>query len=150
MKPLALIVLALAGIAAGETKLGKPLTLTEPIGIDKLTERPDKYLGKVVQVKGKATDVCQAMGCWTVLTDAASGKTVRIKVEDGEIVFPKDLVGKTVVAEGKLAKVELTKEQAIAQARHEAEENGRKFDPASIKSGKIYYQIEGTGAVILE
>jgi hypothetical protein len=70
-------------------------------------------------------------------------------VEDGVIVFPKDSIGKQVLAEGKLVKVELTKDQAIAQAKHLAEEQGRKFDPASITSGKTSYQLTGTGARLL-
>jgi hypothetical protein len=90
------------------------------------------------------------MGCWMELVDPASGKGVRIKVNEGEIVFPKEAVGKTAIAEGKFARLVLSKEQAIAQAKHEAEENGRKFDPASITSGRTMYQIQGTGAAILE
>jgi hypothetical protein len=88
------------------------------------------------------------MGCWMNLT-SDSGKMVRIKVNDGEIVFPKDSAGKMAVAEGKFSKTELTKEQAIAQAKHEAEENKKKFNEASITSSKTTYQIQGSGAVIL-
>jgi hypothetical protein len=54
------------------------------------------------------------------------------------------------VAEGTLAKIEMTKEQALAQAKHEAEENHKKFDPASVKGPVTIYQIQGTGAVILQ
>jgi hypothetical protein len=71
-------------------------------------------------------------------------------VNDGEIVFPKSHVGKMVVAEGTLKKIVMTKEQAIARAKHEAEEQGRKFNPESIKSGVTVYQIQGTGAVLLD
>jgi hypothetical protein len=42
----------------------------------------------------------------------------------------------------------MTKEQAIAQLKHEAEENGKKFDPASVTGPVTAYQIAGTGAVI--
>jgi len=84
------------------------------------------------------------------LLDPATNKSIRIKVEEGVIVFPPEAVGKTAIAEGKLAKLVLTKEQAIAQAKHEAEMNDRKFDPASITSGVTIYQIQGTGAVVLE
>jgi hypothetical protein len=149
-KSLCLLAAAFAMIAAGETKLGKPLEAKETIGIDKLMADPDAWVGRTVQVKGRATDVCQMMGCWTVLADPATGKSVRIKVKDGEIVFPKDLTGKTVLAEGKFSKQVLTREQAVAQARQEAEENKRKFDPASIKSGVTIYQVQGSGAVILD
>lgn len=144
----ALCLIAVTGLAA-DTPLGKPLTLKEPTPIPEVLAAADKYVGKTVQVKGRATEVCQMAGCWTSLVDDASGKMLRIKVNDGEIVFPKEAVGKTVVAEGVLKKFELTREQAVARAKHEAEEQGRKFNPASIKTGTVFYQIQGTGAVVL-
>jgi Domain of unknown function (DUF4920) len=140
---------ALAACATAETRLGKPLTLNETIPLDKLLANPAKYVGKTVQVKGTVRDVCRMMGCWMEIADE-SGKAVRIKVNDGEIVFPKTAVGKTATAEGTFSKTELTREQALARARHEAEESGRKFDPASVKSGVTIYQIQGAGAVLDE
>jgi hypothetical protein len=150
MKVFFMTFLALAACMAAEVKLGKPLAVKQTTPIDKVLADPDQYAGKLVQVKGTVRDVCREMGCWTELVDSATGKWIRIKVNDGEIVFPKDSVGKTIVAEGKLVKIEQTKEEAIAQAKHEAEANKRKFDPASITAGRAYYQIQGTGAVILE
>jgi len=144
----ALLVFAACG--AAETKLGKPFTLNEPMSVEQLQAKTGERSGKVVQVKGKITEVCQMMGCWMALAGSDAGALIRIKVNDGDIVFPKEAVGKMAIAEGKLAKLELTKEQAIARARHEAEEQGRKFDPASIKSGRTIHQINGTGAVILD
>jgi hypothetical protein len=88
------------------------------------------------------------MGCWMQLVDPATGKAIRIKVNDGEIEFPKDGAGRTAVAEGVLVKMELSKERAIAEAKHEADEMGRKFDPASIKGPIVRYQIRGSGAVV--
>ncbi len=150
MKLFLITCLAFAAALAGEVKLGKPLTVKEATPIDKLVASPEQYVGKMVQVKGTMRDVCREMGCWTELLDPGSGKHIRVKVNDGEIVFPATAIGKTVIAEGKLAKVEQTREQAIAQAKHEAEANQRKFDPASITSGRTFYQIQGTGAVIVE
>lgn len=134
---------------AAEVKLGKPLALKEATPIATLTATPDPYVGKVVQVKGKVTEVCQMAGCWMNLVDPA-GKMVRIKVKDGDIVFPKDSIGKTAIAEGTFSKMEMTKEQAIAFQKHMAEENGKKFDPAKVKSGMTMFQLAGLGAVILE
>ena len=134
-------------LSAGEIKLGKPLTLKEPVTVATLLASPDKYLDKTVQVKGKITQVCQMMGCWMDLA-GDDGKTIHIKVNDGEIVFPKDSAGKTAIAEGKLTKTEVTREEATAQAKHQAEESGKKFDPATVKGG-VTYQIQGTGAVIV-
>jgi hypothetical protein len=142
-------ILALAVAAAGELKLGKPLALKDTVAIDQLLAKPADYVGKTVQVKGKITEVCQAMGCWMNLT-SDSGKMVRIKVNDGEIEFPKNSAGKIAIAEGTFSKSELTKDQAIATAKHEAEEMGKKFDPSTIKSGKTVYQIKGSGAVLLD
>ena len=135
-------------LPAADLKLGKPLTLTQASSVADLLGKPDPLVGKTVQVKGKVTEVCQMMGCWMALVDPDSGKSVRIKVNDGVIVIPKEAVGKMAVAEGSLSKLQLTKEQAIGRAKHEAEEQGRKFDPSTITSGQTIYQIQGSGIVI--
>lgn len=143
------LVLCSLACFAGEKKLGKPLTLDAQTPIAQILKSPDQYVDKTVQVKGRMTEVCEMAGCWTNLADA-DNKMIKVKVNDGEIVFPKDAIGKQAIAEGTLKKFTLTKEQAIARAKHEAEEQGRKFDPASVKSGTVIYQIAGTGAVVLE
>lgn len=146
------LVLIVAGTSlaiAAESKLGKPLTLDHASSIQQILQNPTEYTGKTVQVKGKITEVCQMMGCWMALVDQAdSTKSIRIQVKDGDIVFPKDAPGKIAVAEGTLIKQELSREQVIAKAKHEAGEQGRKFDPSKIKQGSTYYEIQGTGAVI--
>jgi len=139
---------ALFALSAADLKLGKPLTIKEPLPIAAVLAKPADYVGKTVQVKGKITEVCEMMGCWMDLTND-EGQKLRIKVNDGEIEFPKDSAGKMAVAEGRLDKLELTKEQAVARAEEEAKEKGRKFDPASVKGPVTIYQIQGTGAVIL-
>jgi hypothetical protein len=149
MKPTLVVFLALGLCLAGEVKLGRPLALKEATPIAKISADPEAFVGRTVQVTGKVVDVCQKMGCWMNLVDPAGGNPVRVKVKEGEIVFPKTAVGKVAVAEGKFTKLSLSREQAIAQARHEAEENGRKFDPATIFSARTIYQIDGTGAVII-
>jgi hypothetical protein len=144
---IAMALFAATLLFAAGLKLGKPLTLKEAMPLATLVSHADEYAGKTVQVKGKITSVCQMMGCWMELTND-EGQHVRIKVEDGEIVFPKDAAGKMAVAEGKFSKTELTREQTIARAKEEAEESGRKFDPSKVKSGMTLLQIQGTGAVI--
>src|SRR5688572_4691300 len=134
--------------AAAEMKLGKPLTLKEPMSIAALNAKPEPFVGKTVQVKGKVTEVCQMMGCWMALVDPDTQAMIRVKVQDGDIVFPKESVGKMALAEGKLIRLILSREQAIVRARHEAEEQGRKFDPSKITSGATIYQLQGSGASI--
>jgi len=137
-------------MAAAELKLGKPLTVKEPVSIEKIYSEPEKFVGKTVAVKGKITEVCQMMGCWMNLVDSASGKSIRIKVNDGEIEFPKNGAGKIAIAEGTLTKIELSKERAIAEAKHEADEMKKQFDPKSVTGPVTRYQIRGTGAVVLD
>ncbi len=149
MRLLAAILLT-GTVLVAEVKLGKPLELKDPVTIAEVFAKPENYVDKTVQVKGKVTEVCQMMGCWMALVDPASNKNIRVKVNDGEIVFPKDAAGKTAIAEGKLVKVSLTQEQAVAQAKHEADEQGRKFNPKSVKGPSVSYQIQGSGAVLLD
>src|SRR3954451_8387884 len=118
MRLLFVATLAVALLSAAEVKLGKPLTLKEPMPVAAVLAKPADYVGKTVQVKGQISEVCQMMGCWMDLTNDA-GQKIRIKVEDGEIEFPRDSAGKTAIAEGRFDKIELTREQAAARAEEE-------------------------------
>ncbi|MBI5085041.1 MAG: DUF4920 domain-containing protein [Acidobacteria bacterium] len=148
MRILITSILAATLVFAAGNQLGKPLTLKKQTAIATLSAKPAEFVGKAVQVKGKISEVCENMGCWMNLVDPETKTTVKIKVKDGEIVFPKDSVGKMAVAEGTFAKIEMSKDQAIEQAKHEAEEKKKKFDPASVTGPVTIYQIQGTGAVI--
>jgi hypothetical protein len=148
MKILLTLAAAATLLSAADIKLGKPLAGMEVVPIATLLAHPDNYAGKTVQVKGKITEVCQAMGCWMELANQ-DGQAIRVKVNDGEIEFPKDSAGKTAIAEGKFTKIVLTREQAVARAKEEAEEKGKPFDPASVKGGTTIYQVQGSGAVIV-
>jgi len=149
-KIIGIVCLGAGLVAAAEVKLGKPLTVKDPVSVEKIYAEPDKFLGKTVAVKGKITEVCQMMGCWMNLVDSSSGKMIRIKVNDGEIEFPKNGAGKIAIAEGTLMKIELSKQRAIAEAKHEADEMGRKFDPKAVTGPVTRYQIRGSGAVVLD
>src|ERR1041384_6725208 len=89
MKILSAVLASAILLSAAEVKLGKPLTGKEPMPLATLMTNANDYVGKTVQVRGKITEVCQMMGCWMDLTND-DGQKVKIKVNDGEIVFPKD------------------------------------------------------------
>jgi cytochrome c-type biogenesis protein CcmE len=136
-------------LATEGTVYGKGVTASEVVAISDLLAKPDTYVGKTVRVEGLITDVCPKRGCWMDLASDKEFQTVRIKVDDGEIVFPLDAKGKQAVAEGVFTKIEITKDQALEHAKHLAEEKGEKFDPAQAKDlPTAIYQIQGTGAVI--
>ena len=83
-------------------------------------------------VKGKVVEVCQAMGCWAKL-QREDGSSVMIKVKDHEFAMPKDIVGKTIVAEGSAE----VKETSVSMLKHYAEDAGKsKEEVAKIKEPK--------------
>jgi Domain of unknown function (DUF4920) len=52
-----------------------------------------------VKLVGKATEVCQAKGCWMTLP-IADGQQMRVRFRDYAFFVPKDLSGHTVVVSG--------------------------------------------------
>ena len=141
---LAIGVLALvAPLAAGETKLGTGVTLKDSTPIKALVDQPSAYVGKTLRVDGVATAVCTHMGCWmAVAAEGAEGtaedQTVRLKVDDGVIVFPVTAKGRKVSAEGMFEAVGsggVSKDAAIEHAAHDAKASQQ-------------YQLKATGAII--
>ena len=88
-----------------------PVSLTEAV----LPENHNKPL----RIEAKVEEVCQAKGCWMILTDGTNH--VRVTFRDYGFFVPKDIVGKTVMADGILAET-VTSE---ADARHYAEDAGK-------------------------
>ncbi len=133
---------------AGETTYGAGLTELEPIKLSELMDNPDPHVNKMVRVEGLVIDVCAKRGCWVELAGDREFESVRFKVNDGEIVFPVDAKGKRATLEGVFTATELTEEQAIARAKHHAEEQGKPFDPSTVAGKQMVYQIAGKGGVI--
>jgi hypothetical protein len=131
-----------------ESKLGSEITLTEKTKISDILAQPESYLDKTVLVEGEVLDVCPMMGCWLELKSDAGDERVKVKVKDGEIVFPMEAIGSTALVEGKVYKIELTQEKAEEHFQHVAEEKGEEFDPSTITGPMTIYQIKGLGAEI--
>jgi hypothetical protein len=131
-----------------ETKLGSDVTLTEKTNISDILANPEEYLDQTVLVEGEVLEVCPMMGCWMELKSDVEGEKIKIKVKDGEIVFPQEAIGSTALVEGKVYKIELTHEKAIEYFEHMAEEKGEKFDSSSVTGPITIYQIKGLGAEI--
>ena len=132
-----------------ETKYGKPLEGKPVVTLAQLAAKPDDYIGKEFQVKGKITEVCQVMGCWLLLTDG-KGSSMKFQGDEATISFPKNAAGRMATVEGTLAKYSLTKEQALAEAKHAAEDSKRPFHPELITGPKKVYQIEGERATLAD
>ena len=144
MKALFVTMLALsaAGLVAGDTKLGRGVTMQEATPIAAILKAPGDYVGKAVRIDGVATAVCQEMGCWMAVADSdkKDAPTIRLKVEhEGAIVFPMSAKGKKVSAEGRFEAIG----GADAHANEAASEHAKQDKNASVQ-----YQITATGAVI--
>ena len=142
-KALILVVAAAVSMAftAREEKLGTGVSLKETTAIADVVKNPEAYVGKTIRIDGTATAVCQHMGCWMAVSesDKADAPTVRLKVEDGVIVFPVSAKGKNVSAQGTFERIAANdaegKEAASEHAKHQAKATAT-------------YQLKATGAII--
>ncbi len=129
-------------------KYGKDITLKEKTNISDILSNPEDYLDKTVLIEGEVLEVCPMAGCWIEVASSVEGEKIKVKVKDGEIVFPEEAKGKNALVEGKVYKIELTVEEAVEYYEHQAEETGDEFDPATVTEAVTIYQIKGLGAEI--
>jgi hypothetical protein len=140
--------LTLSAVAlAAEPQTFGTVSDARPVKLSELLAKPDDYVGKSVKVEGLVTDVCSKRGCWLKLGGDKEFETITFKVDDGVISFPMSVKGHRAEVEGVFVKTELTREQALARARHEAEEKGEKCDESKVKA-TASYMLKGKGAVV--
>ena len=131
--------LATVCVAGEVVKVGEALTSgLEVTSIEEILAQPDDWAGKKVQISGEVTGVCAKQGCWMDLTSTQDA-TLRVKVDDGVIVFPQESVGRQAVAEGEVEILDLERDKYEAWLRHVAEEEDREFDPDEV--GEAPYRI---------
>jgi hypothetical protein len=153
MKKLVLFLFISALLAANTyaqegVKYGKQITLNEITPISELFKNPTEYVGKTVLVEGLIVKVCEQRGCWIDIASDKEFEKIRLKVDDGVIVFPMEEKGKEIIAEGIFEELIYTKEDLIKQGEHMAKEYGTPFDPKSITEGKTTYRLKGLGAIV--
>lgn len=169
----AAVVVAVTLISAEEkgTKYGDGVALTASTPISDLATKPDQFVGKKVRVDGVVEAVCENMGCWMQIKDEKSDKTVRIKVDDGVIVFPVSAKGKKASAEGVFQKVDAAAEAAHHSEMEKAETAAKTAKPDAghdhaammakaekaapkadakphVEPPPVAYQLKATGAIV--
>lgn len=135
---------------AGEIdKYGEALTEgLEVTPIETILADPDAWAGKKVQIAGEVSGVCARQGCWIDITSSADS-TLRVKVDDGVIVFPQETEGRQAVAEGEVEILDMERDKYEAWLRHVAEEEGRDFDPSEVGEGPYrIVRLKGLGSEI--
>lgn len=138
---------AVPGLAAKD--YGQGVKVAETTSMAKILADPDAWVGKRVRIEGKVMDVCPMAGCWMELQEGDGVSKLRVKVEDGLIVFPVTAKGKLAVAEGTVEAIPMTREQYVGWLEHLAEERGEKFDASTVGEGPFrILQLKGEGARI--
>lgn len=136
------------GLTAAAATLGAGVTAKEVVKVSAILENPTPYVGKTVVVEGTIVDVCAARGCWIDLAGDKPHQKLRIKVDDGVIVFPMESRGKKARVQGKVEELKLTRDEALQQAKHHAEETGKPFDAKSAQGPLTQYRLRATGALL--
>jgi hypothetical protein len=143
-----ILICASVAIPGGAKKYGKPLTVKEVTKISDILADPEKFDGKKIRVEGAVVDVCSMRGCWIKIAGDKESESIRFKVDDGVIVFPMEAKGKNASAEGVVSAKTSSVEDQVKEGEHMAKEEGKSFDPSSVKGPKTTVQIKGEGAVI--
>lgn len=154
MRPLTtalLTILLLAAVVARAEviQLGAPLAADLDLTpIEEIVADPDAWEGKEIRIAGEVSGVCAKQGCWMDLVSSGDAK-LRVKVDDGVIVFPPDAVGRQATAEGRVEILEMDREAYGRWMRHVAEEEGVEFEPESIGPGPYrVVRLRGRGAEV--
>ena len=132
-------------------RYGDKITLTTFNNLEELFNSPDQYLGNEVLITGEITEVCPMRGCWIDIKDTHTNHNIRIKVIDGEIVFPLSAKGKYADIQGMFTKLEFSEDQARQWKIHLAEEKGIILKPEEVQinpSDLFEYRINGESANI--
>jgi hypothetical protein len=132
------------------TVYGERPTLTDTTLVSTILSAPDSHLGQRVLVAGTIVQVCEARGCWMQIASDRPEEMLKVKVEDGVIVFPLTARGKRAVVEGVVEQVVLTADEARAEARRHAAETKTPFDSTAAFEPSTTYQLRGIGAIIAQ
>ena len=107
----------------------------------------NRVVGKKVLVEGTVVGVCAKRGCWINLSGDKEFEQIRIKVNDGEIVFPMEVKGKTATVEGEVYSVVIEGEGCGGDCTEEHKDE-KEHNCEHKSSAKKVYMIKGLGAVI--
>ena len=146
---LIMVLFVLFGCQHDQTKkFGAEITLKEKVKVSEILSKPEEFLGKKVLVEGDVLDVCTEAGCWMDIAGDVPNQKIKIKVKDGDIVFPVEAKGSSALVEGLVYSIELDEEEAKEYFKHMAEDAGKEFDSTLVTGPMTIYQIKGLGAEI--
>ena len=133
---LALMLALFASLACAE-QYGAPITLKHPVSLDEAVKQLGARNAADVLVESTVEKVCEVRGCWIGLR-SASGE-IHVTFKDEAFFVPMTLMGKTVLAQGRLSKVQMTLDETRRYVKH----NGG--DPAKVSQPGVRYEIVADG-----
>lgn len=136
---IALLAVLTSGVVHAQ-QYGAPLKSREAVSIDSALQQLTSKDSVQVVVQSKVDKVCQAKGCWLGLSNAKGD--VRVTFKDYGFFVPPNLIGKTVLVEGKLEKVTMS----LAETRHYVEDEGG--DPTKVTQPRVEYRMVATGVEV--
>jgi hypothetical protein len=124
-------------------KYGEKIMVKDPIEVSQIAEKmgdAKEWKGTVV---GEVVSVCEKKGCWMKLKTSDGEMMVRFK--NYGFFMPLNIVGKTIIAEGKAKVVETS----VAELKHYAEDAGKsKEEIEKITEAKKEITFEAKGVVV--
>jgi hypothetical protein len=129
-------------------RFGTAVDLAVLTPVSRIVAAPDQFLDKQVTVQGRIHSVCSNKGCWMQLESDQASQQFKIKVRDGDMVFPVSARGKTAFATGKLHKTVLDLESSREHLADIAQRQQKSFDPASVTQPLVLLQLVPTGVEI--
>ncbi|MDU0113491.1 DUF4920 domain-containing protein [Psychrosphaera aquimarina] len=143
-----IVTLSLINVAYAERNFGTGADMTQLAKISSILAAPERYMSSPITVEGAIVKVCSKRGCWMELASDKKFQTLRIKVRDGDMVFPMAAMGKVAYATGQLKALELSLEQSKKYLAYLAQENDEQFDANSVTQAMTIYELSPTGVTI--
>lgn len=137
--------------SAGEVlTFGKAINTEVTIKISTILATPKNYLNNDVTIEGTIIGVCSRRGCWMELASDAKFEKIRIKVRDGEMVFPMHAKGRKALVTGMLKEIVLSLDQKKNYKTYLAKRDGKPIDIKKITSPMTIYQLSPAGVKVLD
>jgi hypothetical protein len=123
---------------------GKKIDESGAISGKELKEKMGSNTSMDAKVRGEIVDVCKKEGCWLTM-DMEDGTTMQINMKDHEFFVPKDITGRTVIAEGQ-ATIDST---SVEELRHFAEDAGKsQAEIEAISSPETKLNFNAVGIIV--
>ncbi|WKK59021.1 MULTISPECIES: DUF4920 domain-containing protein [unclassified Sphingobacterium] len=126
---------------------GKKIDKSGAVSVKKLESNLAKSKTFDGKIEGQVVQVCKKKGCFLTLKREGDQDPIMVRFTDYAYFVPEDLIGKTVVIEGK-AKV---KETTVEWQKHYAEDMGKsKEEIAKINKPKQDISVVADGVLVVK